>query len=75
MGIAVATTIVAFTMGSLGYEPSLAAVSEGGGDGLKAAFVAGLHRAYLVAAGLALIAMALSIARGESKGQLMAPRP
>ncbi len=68
MGIAVATTIVAFTMGAMGYEPSLAAVSESGGDGLKASFVAGLHRAYLVAAGLALAALVLSIARGESRG-------
>ena len=68
-GIAIATTIVAFTMASMGYEPSLAAVSEGGGQGLREAFVAGLHRVYLVAAGLAVTAMVLSVVRGESKGE------
>ena len=68
-GIAIATTIVAFTMASMGYEPSLAAVTEGGGQGLREAFVAGLHRVYLVAAGLAATAMVLSVVRGESKGR------
>ncbi len=68
-GIALATTIVAFTMASMGYEPSLAAVSEGSGQGLREAFVAGIHRVYLVAAGLAVTAMVLSVARGESKGR------
>lgn len=67
-GIAIATTIVAFTMASMGYEPSLAAVSEGG-QGLREAFVAGLHRVYLVAAGLAIAGMVLSVLRGESKGR------
>ena len=68
-GIAIATTIVAFTMASMGYEPSLAAVSESGGQGLREAFVAGLHRVYLVAAGLAVAAMVLSVARGESRAR------
>ena len=66
-GIAIATTIVAFTMASMGYEPSLAAVSESGGQGLREAFVAGIHRVYLVAAGLAVAAMVLSVLRGESR--------
>ena len=66
-GIAIATTIVAFTMASLGYEPSLAAVSESGGEGLREAFVAGIHRVYLVAAGLTVAAMVLSVVRGESR--------
>ena len=68
-GIAIATTIVAFTMASMGYEPSLAAVSESGGQGLREAFVAGIHTVYLVAAGLAVSAMVLSVVRGESKGR------
>ena len=37
--IAIATAIVTATMGSMGYEPSLASVSAGGGEGL----LAGVH--------------------------------
>jgi MFS family permease len=60
-GVAMATTIVTLTMGSLGYEPSLAAVTEDGGEGVKVAFVSGMSRAFMVAGAL----MALSILRGE----------
>ena len=40
-----------------------------GGQGLREAFVAGIHRVYLVAAGLAVAAMVLSVVRGESKAR------
>ena len=70
-GVVLATTIVALTMGSMGYEPTLAAVSESEGGGVKAAFVSGLSKAYLTGAGIVLAALVLSALRGEAP----APRP
>ena len=64
-GIALATTMVSITMASLGYEPSLAEVGEAGGEGLKAAFVSGMSRAFLVSASLSLLALVLTGLRGE----------
>lgn len=66
-GVAIATTIVAVAMVSLGYEPSLAGVADGGGEGVKLAFMTGLRWAYLLAVALVLSAMALSALRGESR--------
>lgn len=64
-GVALATTTVTFTMASLGYEPSLAAVTEGGGEGVRGAFISGMGRAFLVSSGLMGVAVMLSLARGE----------
>ena len=64
-GVALATTMVTLTMASMGYEPSLAAVSEAGGIDVRTAFVAGLGRAFLVAGVLVFTAMALAAYRGE----------
>ena len=64
-GVALATTIVALTMSSMGYEPSLAAVSETGGIDVRTAFVTGLGRSFLLAGVLVFTAMALSIFRVE----------
>ena len=66
-GVALATTIVTITMGSLGYEPSLSAMSSEEGEGVTAAFVSGVNRAYLVGAGYVLIAMVLSAIRSEPR--------
>ncbi len=66
-GVALATTIVVAVMGALGYEPSLAAVSEPGNEGVKGAFVTGMSRAFLVAASFMLLAMVLSGVRGERR--------
>ena len=75
-GIVVATTMVALTMGSLGYEPSLAAVGGAGGEGVRSAFVTGLNKAFLVSGSLMLLAMALSALRGEARReQRGAPGP
>ena len=63
-GVALATTMVTLTMGSLGYEPNLAAVSE---VGVRAAFVTGLGRAFLLAGVLVFIAMVLAAFRGEKR--------
>ncbi len=69
-GIALATTIVTFTMGSLGFEPSLAAVTESGGEGVRRAFVTGMSKAFLVSGGLMLLAVVVSGLRGESRAQV-----
>lgn len=66
-GVAMATTIVTLTMGSLGYEPSLAAVTEDGGEGVKSAFVSGMSRAFMVAGALMVLSIALSVLRGEAQ--------
>jgi MFS family permease len=66
-GVAIATTIIAVAMGSLGYEPTLAGVGNGGGEGVRLAFMTGLRWAYLLAVALVLAAMTLSALRGESR--------
>ena len=48
VSIAIATTIVASTMASHGYPPSLDAVGSVGGAGVQQAFLAGMQRAFLV---------------------------
>ncbi len=58
--IAVATAIVTATMGSLGYEPSLDAVREGGAAGIEHAFMSGMTRAYLVGAAVVAAGLAVS---------------
>ena len=66
-GVGLATAIVTATMGSLGYEPSLEAItSAGGGEGVKAAFVQGVQTAYLVMSGFVVIAIVLSSFKGEN---------
>ena len=68
--IAVATTVVVATMGSRGVEPSLDAVNPQVAD----AFVAGLHRAFYLMAGLLLLAMAICVVRGgRSKASVVEP--
>ena len=58
--VAVATAIVTATMGFLGYEPSLAAVSDAAGDGVKTAFTFGMRNAYTSLMCLLLAAMTMS---------------
>ncbi len=59
--IAVTTAIVTATMASMGYQPSLDAVSEVGSEGVLGAFTSGLRTAYWVMGGLVLAAVGLSI--------------
>ena len=73
-GVAVAVTIVTLTMASLGHEPSLAAVTEAGGDEVRGAFVSGMSRAFFVAGCLMVLAMVLSALRGEA-APVDAPTP
>ena len=63
-GIAVATTIVVTVMGSQGFEPSLAAVSDSGAEGVLGAFTSGMKTAYLTMSGLVLVGAALSVLKG-----------
>ena len=74
-GIVLATTIVTLPMGSMGYEPTLAAVSDSESEGLKAAFVSGLSRAYLTGAGFVFRALVLSALRGEAPVSRPEPSP
>ena len=64
-GIAVATTIVVTVMGAQGFEPSLAAVSESGAQGVLGAFTSGMKTAYLSMAGLAFAGAMLSMLKAR----------
>ena len=59
--VAMVTAIVTITMGSMGVEPSLSAVSPEISD----AFLAGVRRAFFVMGGLLVFGMVICIARGE----------
>lgn len=59
-GIAIVTMVIAGTMSSMGFEPSLDAVSAGD-DALAEAFMAGARRGFLVLSGLLVVALAFSI--------------
>ena len=59
--IALATTVVVLTMGSLGVEPSLDAVSPE----VAGAFVSGLHRAFYLMGGLLVLGVVICLVQGE----------
>ena len=63
--IAVTTSIVAATMASRGFEPSLDAVSAEGGAAVSRAFIDGWQRAMLLMGTLVVMAIGLSMAKGE----------
>ncbi len=63
--VALGTAIVTATMGSLGYEPSLDAVSNGAAAGVTTAFTAGLRNTFLVLGGLLAVGIALSSLTSE----------
>ena len=73
VGVALATVIVVATMGSMGVEPSLEAVSADGGAEVARAFVSGLHRAFLILGSLLLVGMVLSLWKGEQADVAPAP--
>ena len=62
--IAIATAIVTATMGSLGYEPSLAGVTAEGSEGLLSAFTSGLRVAYSIMAVVVLAGVVASAFKG-----------
>ena len=70
ISLAMATAVVTVTMGSMGFEPSLDAVSEAAGTGVEHAFSVGLRNAFLTMMGLLLISMAVSAVKGEKVKEL-----
>jgi EmrB/QacA subfamily drug resistance transporter len=67
--VATATVVVVITMGSMGVEPSLGAVSPQVAD----AFVAGLQRAFFLFGGCLAIGLVVSFLRGERPKETPAP--
>jgi MFS family permease len=59
--IALATTVVVVTMGSMGVEPRLDAASPE----VATAFVAGLHRAFILLGTLLVVGAAISFVKGD----------
>ena len=74
VGVAVATAIVTATMASMGYVPSLAAVSGEGGEGVFGAFTSGLRTAFLTMGGLLVVGIVLSFLRGGAARETAAGR-
>ena len=70
--ITLATTVVVLTMGSLGVEPRLDAVSPEVAD----AFVTGLHRVFYLMGGLLALGVVICVVRGERpRAAALAERP
>ena len=75
-GVALATTLVAVTMASQGFEPNLSAVSEAGGDGIRLAFVEGLSTALKVSGAMMVLALVLTVVRPDPRtAKLPSPSP
>ena len=62
--IALTTAIVTATMASMGYLPTLAAVSDGGDAGVFEAFTSGMRVAFLTMGSLILVGIVISFMRG-----------
>ena len=69
IGIAMVTSVVTAVMGSQGFEPSLDAIMSDGGEGVKTAFTQGLRTAYLMMSSFIVVALALSVFKGETPMQ------
>ena len=67
ISLAIATTIVTVTMGSLGYEPSLEAVRSGTVEGVRGAFAVGMRYSFYVLTALVIASMTASFLQGRSK--------
>ena len=63
--IALTTAIVTATMTSMGYAPTLAAVSDGGDAGVFEAFTSGMRVAFLTMGSLILVGVVVSFMRGN----------
>ncbi len=65
-GVAVGAAITAFTMASLGFEPSLTDLGQSAdAEGARSAFVLGLNRAFLLSTALMMMALVCAALRGE----------
>ena len=67
ISLAIATTIVTVTMGSLGFEPSLEAVRTNSVEGVRGAFTIGMRNAFYVLVALVIAAMAVSFLQGNAR--------
>ena len=67
ISLAIATTIVTMTMGSLGFEPSLEAVRNEAVEGVRGAFTVGMRYAFYVLIALVIASMAISFAQGRPR--------
>ena len=65
ISLAIATTIVTVTMGSLGYEPSLEAVRNDAVAGVRGAFTVGMRYAFFTLMAMVIASMAVSFLQGR----------
>ena len=69
ISLAIATTIVTATMGSMGFEPSLDAVRGDTVEGVKNAFTVGMRYAFYVMVALVLCSATVSFLQGNPRRQ------
>ena len=67
ISLAIATTIVTVTMGSLGFDPSLEAVRTSSVEGVRGAFTVGMRNAFYVLVALVIASMTVSFLQGNAK--------
>ena len=67
ISLAIATTIVTVTMGSLGFEPSLEAVRNDAVEGVRGGFTVGMRYAFYVLVTLVIASMTVSFLQGRPK--------
>ena len=67
ISLAIATTIVTVTMGSLGFEPSLEAVRNDAVEGARGAFTVGMRYGFYVLIALVMASMTASFLQGNPK--------
>ena len=65
ISLAIATTVVTATMGSLGFEPSLEAVRGETVEGVQHAFTVGMRYAFFVLMALVVGSMTVSFLQGH----------
>ena len=79
ISLAIATTVVTVTMGSLGFEPSLEAVRTSSVEGVRGAFTIGMRNAFYVLVVLVIASMTVSFLQGRPKAaprqEQAAPQP
>ena len=75
ISLAIATTIVTVTMGSLGFEPSLEAVRTASVEGVRGAFTVGMRNAFYVLIALVIASMTVSFLQGRPKTTPSAEQP
>ena len=73
--IAVATAIVAATMTSMGYTPSLEAVSAATTTGVVESFASGMRTVFLVMGSLLLLGIVISYLKGARPQETLGQRP